>query len=65
MILLMPTLSLWVNPGQFSSESADGLSQSRSSAYVFRDMEERLGKEAEALLNRILDVWEGPSVLYL
>ncbi len=65
MLLLMPTMSLWVNPGQFSSESADGLTQSRNSAYMFKDMEDRLEKEAEALINRILDVWEGPSVLYL
>lgn len=65
MILLMPTMSLWINPGMLSSESADGLSQSRGSGYVFKDMEERLGKESETLLNRILDVWEGPSVTYL
>ncbi len=65
MLLLMPTMSLWVNPGQFSSESADGLTQSRNSAYMFKDMEDRLEKEAETLLNRILDVWEGPSMLYL
>lgn len=65
MLILMPTLSLWINPGMLSSESADGLSQSRGSGYVFKDMEDRLGKEAETLLNRILDVWEGPSVTYL
>lgn len=65
MILLMPTMSLWVNPGMLTSESADGLSQSRGSGYMFKDMEDRLGKEAETLLNRILDTWEGPSVTYL
>lgn len=65
MLQAMPTLSLWINPGMLSSESADGLSQSRGSGYVFRDMEERLSKEAETLLNRILDAWEGPSVTYL
>lgn len=65
MLVLMPTLSLWINPGMLSSESADGLSQSRGSGYVFKDMEDRLGKEAETLLNRILDVWEGPSITYL
>ena len=65
MLELMPTMSMWVNPGQFSSENADGLTQSRGSGYVFKDTEERLGKEAETLLNRILDVWEGPSMIYL
>lgn len=64
-LTLAPTLSMWMNPGNFSSESADGLSQSRSTGYVFKDMEERLGKEAEDLKRRILDMWDGPGLIVL
>lgn len=62
-ITALPTLALHINPTQVTSKSADGLSLSRSSGYVFKDLEERLQKEAGAIQSQILDAWEGSSAL--
>jgi hypothetical protein len=62
-IACLPTLALRINPTQVTSKSADGLSISRGSGYVFKDFEERLEKEAEAVQTQILDAWEGSSAL--
>jgi hypothetical protein len=62
-IACLPTLALRINPTQVTSKSADGLSLSRASGYVFKDFEERLDKEAEAVQTQILDAWEGSSAL--
>ena len=62
-IKYLPALSLKINPTGLTSQSADGLSQSRSSGYVFKDLEERLAKEADDIQSQILDAWEGTSSL--
>jgi hypothetical protein len=59
----LPTLSMKINPGGLTSQSADGLSQSRSSGYVFKDLEERLKTEADDIQTSIQDAWEGSSAL--
>jgi hypothetical protein len=59
----LPVLSLKINPSGLTSQSADGLSQSRSSGYVFKDIEERLKAEADDIQTSILDAWEGTSAL--
>jgi len=58
---LLPTFSNWFNPTGLSSISADGLSQTRSSGYMFKDWEDRLKAEADDLKRSILDLWDGPS----
>lgn len=60
---LLPTISNKINPSGATSSSADGLSVTRKSGYVFADLEERLTKEADALLTVVLDAWDGTSSL--
>jgi len=60
---LLPTLSQKINPTSLTNESADGLSISRKSGYIFADLEERLSKEADAIQGQVLDAWEGSSAL--
>jgi hypothetical protein len=62
-IKYLPILSTMVNPSGVTSESGDGLSISRSSGYVFKDIEERLVAEADGIQNEILDAWDGPAAL--
>ena len=64
-IKVLPTISSMFNPTGLSSISADGLTQSRSSGYVFKDLEERLKTEADELKRSILDLWDGPSFVML
>jgi hypothetical protein len=59
----LPVLSLKINPSGVTSQSGDGLSQSRSSGYVFADMDKTLREEAEAIKTQVLDAWEGSSAL--
>jgi hypothetical protein len=61
----LPVLSFHINPGAVTSHSADGLSESFASGYIFKDVEERLKTEAEALEMKILDGWDGPSALVI
>jgi hypothetical protein len=61
-IQVLPALALELNPGLLTSMSADGLSQSRTSSYVFKDLEARLSEEAEALRTSFLDLWDGPAL---
>lgn len=58
---VLPQLSLLANPEVLTSVSADGLSQSRASGFIFKDFEERLRQEADEVRNQILSLWEGPS----
>lgn len=62
-VRLLPALSMRVNPTGLTSQSADGLSQSRSSGYAFKDLEERLKSEADEIQSQILDAWDGTSAL--
>jgi len=64
-IKVLPTISSMFNPTGLSSISADGLTQSRSSGYIFKDLEDRLTKEADDLKRSILDLWDGPSFVML
>ena len=60
---LLPVLSMKINPSGVTSQSADGLSISRKSGYVFADIEDRLAKEADALQSQVLDAWDGTTSL--
>jgi len=62
-ISLLPILSMRINPAGLTSISADGLSQSRGSGYVFKDLEDRLTAEADGIQNQILDAWDGTAAL--
>jgi hypothetical protein len=64
-LALMPMLSAWLNPTALSSQSADGVSQSRKSGYVFADWTEKLEKDAETLTNDLIGDWDGPNLLVL
>lgn len=64
-VQLLPQLSLLANPDILTSISADGLSQSRASGYVYKDLEDRLIREAEEVKSQILALWEGPSLSVL
>jgi hypothetical protein len=64
-IRLLPSLSLIVNPTGVTSQSGDGLSESRASGFVFKDLEDRLQHEADEHLNAILDRWDGPQFMVL
>jgi hypothetical protein len=61
----LPILSARINPSGVTSQSADGLSISRSSGYVFKDLEERLKAEADEYQSQIQDSWEGTSSLMI
>jgi hypothetical protein len=64
-IALLPMLSGWLNPTALASQSADGISQSRKSGYIFADWAEKLEKECELLTNEILAAWDGPGLVVL
>ena len=59
----LPVLSFKINPSGVSSESGDGLSISRSSGYVFKDMAATLQEEADSISTQILDAWDGNMAL--
>jgi hypothetical protein len=58
---LLRTLSFRINPGGLTSESADGLSISRKSGFVFEDMWKQMNDEAEGLKMKVIDHWDGTS----
>lgn len=58
-ILILPQLSLLEDPLGLTSQSADGLSESHSSGFIFKDMEERLQAEADKCKEALLDLWDG------
>lgn len=64
-LYLLAEWSISINPTGISNMSADGLSQSRSSGYVFKDLEERLRNEANSLRDQIIGVWDGPFLAVL
>ena len=64
-ILILPDLSIMDNPLGLTSQSADGLSESRSSGYEFKDIEERLQGEADKCKDAILDLWDGVQFLVM
>lgn len=63
-LYLLPVFAAWVNPTGITSESADGLSQSRS-AYAFKDYNDALTKEAEDVEIKILAQWDGPQLMIM
>lgn len=56
---ILPTASMWLNPTALASVSADGLSQSRNSGYVWKDMADQFQAEADALRDEVLNRWDG------
>ena len=64
-ILILPELSMLENPLGLTSQSADGLSESRGSGFVFKDMEERLQGEADKCKEALLDLWDGVPFLVM
>ncbi|HWQ09560.1 MAG TPA: hypothetical protein VN436_10645, partial [Holophaga sp.] len=62
---LLDNWALVVNPTAITSQSADGISQSRASGFVWKDVAERLENEADATRDRILSVWDGPMLAVL
>ncbi len=60
---LLPQFSLMRNPNVLNSQSADGLSQSRASGYIYKDWEERVRAEVDAEKEALLALWDGPSFL--
>jgi hypothetical protein len=60
-IPLLRTLSLRINPGGLTSQSADGLSISRKSGYVFEEIHKAMSSEAEELKMKVIDHWDGTS----
>ena len=58
-ILILPELSLLDNPLGQTSQSADGLSESRGSGFSFKDIEDRLQGEADKIKDALLDLWDG------
>lgn len=64
-LFFLPSAAIILNPSTLSSESADGLSQSRSNGYVFKDLEDRLRTEADALMLSFRHLWDGPGLTVL
>ena len=64
-ILILPQLSFLENPLGLTSQSADGLSESHSSGFIYKDMEERLQAEADKIHDAILDQWDGPQFMVM
>lgn len=62
---LMPKLALKMNPSLLTSQSADGLSQSRSSGYPFKDLEDRVKAEADGLEETFKRRLDGPELVVL
>lgn len=62
---LLPILSGWLNPTALSSISADGLTQSRKSGFIFADWADKLDKDAENMTNDLLAAWDGPGLFVL
>lgn len=63
--LLLPTFSSIMNPEGIASESADGLSQSRSSNFVYKDLNEHIESEIKKETTSVLSLWDGPEMLVL
>ncbi len=64
-IQVLPQLSLLANPEILTSLSADGLSQSRASGFVYKDLEDRLQAEADMVRDHLLGLWDGPDLMVL
>jgi hypothetical protein len=64
-LALLPMISSWMNPTAIMSQSADGLSQSRKSGFIFADLAEKLEKDCEALTNELLSAWDGPGLFVM
>ena len=62
---MLVTLSTIMNPEAIANESADGLSQSRSSNFVYKDLAERLEAELKKERDSLCAVWDGPDLLVL
>ena len=64
-LALFPMISSMMNPTAISSQSADGISQSRKSGFIFSDLAEKLEKDCEALTNELLAAWDGPGLFVM
>lgn len=64
-VRLLPALAGMLNPENFTSVSADGISQSRGSGYVFADWEKRLTDEIDAKVQEMIRLWDGPGLTVL
>lgn len=56
-LYLLDEWALVVNPTSISSQSADGVSQSRSSGFIWKDVAEKLKADADETRDRILSIW--------
>ena len=63
--LLLVTFSSIMNPDAIANESADGLSQSRSSGFVYKDLHDHLEAEIKKEADSIHSLWDGPEMLVL
>ena len=63
--LLLPGFSTLVNPEAIANESADGLSQSRSSNFVYKDLNDHLEAEMKKEADTVRALWDGPELLVL
>jgi hypothetical protein len=63
--LLLPTFSTIMNPEAIANESADGLSQSRSSNFVYDDLHKHYEAEIKKEADSIRALWDGPDLLVL
>jgi hypothetical protein len=62
---MLPTFSTIMNPEAIASESADGLSQSRSSNFVYKDLHDYFEAEIKKEKDSLLALWDGPGLLVL
>jgi hypothetical protein len=63
--ILLPTFSTIMNPEAIANESADGLSQSRSSNFVYDDLHKHYEAEIKKEADSIRALWDGPDLLVL
>ena len=64
-IRILPMLSTLLNPDVLTSQSADGLSESRASGYAYKDLDERLQAGADKARESLLALWDGPGLMVL
>lgn len=62
---LLPGFSTIMNPEAIANESADGLSQSRSSNFVYKDLNDHLEAEMKKEADIVRALWDGPDLMVL
>lgn len=60
---LLMSFSTIMNPEGIANESADGLSQSRSSNFVYKDLHDHMEAEIKKEADSIRALWDGPDIL--